>query len=152
MSTTPQRQCPICGSRRRSWVKTLLCCGRPMGPMPGSPYHDGPKLYPFQQQILDAIESGAEIKLDLSRRHGKSEYIKAAGQTRDHHCHWPGCDAQVKPAVWGCRRHWFMLPKGLRDRIWTTFRPGQETNWTPSAAYVEAARAAQDWIKENYPS
>lgn len=30
--------------------------------------------------------------------------------------HWPGCGAHVPPAMWGCRRHWFMLPKRLRDQ------------------------------------
>lgn len=48
--------------------------------------------------------------------------------------------------MWGCRVHWFKLPKTIRDKIWKTFRPGQEKDWTPSAAYVEAAKEAQDWI------
>lgn len=81
----------------------------------------------------------------------KAAYVLSQGQTRAHHCHWPGCDAQVPPAKWGCRTHWFKLPKGLRDRIWATYRPGQERTMTPSAAYIEAARAAQDWILGNYP-
>lgn len=79
----------------------------------------------------------------------KVEYVKRQGQTRDHHCHWPGCDAQVPPAMWGCKKHWFKLPKHLRDLIWKTFRPGQETNWTPSVAYLKAATLVQDWISKN---
>ena len=42
--------------------------------------------------------------------------------------------------------HWFKLPKHLRDRIWGTYRPGQETTMTPSAEYIEAAKEAQAWI------
>lgn len=32
-----------------------------------------------------------------------------------------------------------------------SFRPGQEETKTPSREYIEAARAAQDWIAENHP-
>ena len=79
----------------------------------------------------------------------KAAYVRSQGQTRDHHCHWPGCGKQVPPAMWGCTAHWYKLPKALRDRIWRTFDPGQEVNATPSAAYLAAARDVQDWIKAN---
>jgi hypothetical protein len=49
--------------------------------------------------------------------------------------------------MWGCKAHWFQLPKDIRDRIWATYQPGQEVSKTPSRQYIEAARAAQDWIK-----
>lgn len=76
----------------------------------------------------------------------KYDYVRQQGQTRQHHCHWPGCEKQVPPAMWGCREHWFRLPKYLRDRIWRAYRPGQEKTMTPSGEYVEAARAVQEWI------
>lgn len=81
----------------------------------------------------------------------KIKYVKSQGQTRKHHCHWPGCDKQVPPAMWGCLKHWRMLPKRLRDAIWNAFRPGQEKNVTPSREYVKVAREVQNWIKENHP-
>lgn len=59
-----------------------------------------------------------------------------------HHCHATGCTVAVPPMMWGCRRHWFMVPKPIRDRIWATYRPGQCDDWQPSAAYCEAAREA----------
>lgn len=79
----------------------------------------------------------------------KLAHVLAGSQTRDHHCHWPGCGLQVPPAMWGCKRHWMKLPKRLRDRIWATYRPGQEANATPSALYVRVAREVQDWIAAN---
>lgn len=85
----------------------------------------------------------------------KADYVRSAmrrGDTQRHHCHWPDCGAQVPPAAWGCKRHWYMLPKALRDRIWDTYAVGQEVAKTPSPAYIAAARAAQDWIAENYPA
>ena len=76
----------------------------------------------------------------------KADYVRSQPQTREHHCHWPGCEKQVPPAMWGCKAHWFRLPKHLRDRIWETYVPGQELTMTPSKAYLEAARAVQEWI------
>ena len=78
----------------------------------------------------------------------KVAYVKSEGQTRNHHCHWPGCDKQCPPAMWGCTKHWYMLPTRIRTKIWRAFQPGQEKTQTPSRAYIEAAREAQDWIKK----
>ena len=79
----------------------------------------------------------------------KAEYVKRQGQTRDHHCHWPGCEKQVPPAMWGCREHWFRLPKRLRDRIWETYEPGQEIDMTPSEEYLAVATEVQEWIRDH---
>lgn len=64
-----------------------------------------------------------------------------------HHCHWPNCYVEVPPQMWGCKRHWFMLPQPIRNAIWKNYRPGQEITKAPSLAYIVAARDAQDWIK-----
>lgn len=80
----------------------------------------------------------------------KVAHVKRAGQTRDHGCHWPGCIKMVPPAQWGCKVHWFKLPKRLRDRIWATYRTGQEEGRAPvSKAYLDAADEVQRWIREN---
>jgi hypothetical protein len=80
----------------------------------------------------------------------KVAHVKAAKQTRDHCCHWPGCTQQVPPAMWGCAGHWFKLPASIRDEIWKAYRVKQEDTMTPSAKYIEAARKAQSWIAEHY--
>ena len=77
----------------------------------------------------------------------KVAYVKRQGQTRDHHCHWPGCDKQVPPAMWGCKAHWFSLPKRFRDRIWKAYRRGQEITMTPSPEYLQVAEEVQRWIR-----
>lgn len=66
-----------------------------------------------------------------------------------HHCHWPGCKKIVPPSMWGCREHWYRLPKTLRDEIWRTYVPGQEITKRPSAAYLAAATSVQLWISEH---
>lgn len=79
----------------------------------------------------------------------KVAYVKSQSQTRDHTCHWPGCGKQVPPAMWGCKEHWFKLPKYLRDLVWATYRPGQEVNMTPSKQYLLVAKKVQEWINAN---
>jgi hypothetical protein len=65
-----------------------------------------------------------------------------------HRCHWPGCEQEVPPAMWGCKGHWFALPKRLRNQIWATYRRGQEVTKTPSREYIEVAQDVQAWIRE----
>jgi hypothetical protein len=64
-----------------------------------------------------------------------------------HTCHWPGCGKEVAPKLWGCKKHWFMLPAALRSRIWATYRPGQEIDKTPSPEYMTVVKQVQEWIK-----
>lgn len=83
----------------------------------------------------------------------KADYVRAQAKrntTFDHHCHWTGCNASVPPAMWGCRKHWYMLPADLRARIFRAYRPGQEITKTPSADYIAVAREVRDWIAANH--
>lgn len=59
-----------------------------------------------------------------------------------HHCHATDCQASVPPEMLMCRRHWFMVPRPLRNRVWSTYRPGQCDDMNPSADYCRAAKAA----------
>lgn len=79
----------------------------------------------------------------------KAAHVRAAGQSRAHVCHWPGCNVQTPPAMWGCRKHWFKLPKRLRDKVWATYRAGQEIDGRPTAEYLAVAREVQAWIAAN---
>lgn len=63
-----------------------------------------------------------------------------------HHCHATGCKTSTPPEMFVCRRHWFSLPKAMRDRIWATYRPGQCDDWQPSAAYCDAATEAVKFL------
>lgn len=79
----------------------------------------------------------------------KVKHVTGQGQTRNHTCHWPGCDKQVPPAMWGCKTHWFRLPKVLRDAVWATYEPGQESDLSPSSDYLDVVDRVQEWIREN---
>lgn len=62
-----------------------------------------------------------------------------------HTCHWPTCEQEVPPKMWGCRKHWFTLPQNLRSEIWRTYRPGQEITKDPSDEYTAVAILVQAW-------
>jgi hypothetical protein len=79
----------------------------------------------------------------------KADYVRRQRQDRNHECHWPACEVQVPPAMWGCKRHWFMLPKRLRDKVWDAYVPGQERRMDPSDKYLAVAREVQDWIADH---
>lgn len=65
-----------------------------------------------------------------------------------HHCHATGCEVKTPPEMFMCRRHWYTLPKAMRDAIWRTYRPGQCDDWNISHAYANAARTAVRYIAE----
>lgn len=82
----------------------------------------------------------------------KVAYVKSQPQTRNHTCHWPNCGKQVPPAMWGCREHWYALPKHLRDKIWRAYRPGQEKTLSPSREYLAVAHEVEAWIRATFDS
>lgn len=67
-----------------------------------------------------------------------------------HTCHWPGCKVEVPPRMWGCFKHWSMLPMGHRKAIRDAYVTGQEIRKDPSKRYIKAAQRAQKWIEERY--
>lgn len=76
----------------------------------------------------------------------KAAYVKAQPHALGHKCHWPGCERDVPPAMWGCRSHWFKLPARLRAAVWRAYQPGQEITKDPSPEYIAVAREVQAWI------
>ena len=65
-----------------------------------------------------------------------------------HTCHAFGCDAPVPPRMFMCRPHWFALPVSMRNAVLDAYTPGQERNFRKvSAAYLQAAREAQDFLR-----
>ena len=64
-----------------------------------------------------------------------------------HLCHWHGCTVDVPPDMWGCRKHWGMLPVAIRGRILFAYRRGQEIDKNPSDEYLEAALEAQRFAR-----
>jgi hypothetical protein len=59
-----------------------------------------------------------------------------------HVCHALKCSVPVPPSMLMCRKHWFMVPKNLRDDVWRTYRKGQEITKDPSGEYLDAMKAA----------
>lgn len=75
----------------------------------------------------------------------KAEYVRAeAAKPHDgsHLCHAVACERPVPPAILMCAEHWRMVPGELQREVWRTYRPGQERDKHPSAAYVQAQKRA----------
>jgi hypothetical protein len=59
-----------------------------------------------------------------------------------HSCHAINCNKNVPPEMFMCKKHWYMVPKHLRDSVWAFYRPGQCDDFNISAGYAEAAKDA----------
>lgn len=45
-----------------------------------------------------------------------------------------------------CGKHWRLLPREYKRRIWATYREGQEIRKDPSSEYLKAAQEAVEWM------
>lgn len=65
----------------------------------------------------------------------------------DHVCHATGCEVEVPPRMFVCRKHWRRLPRTYQMAIWDTYKPGQEITKDPSDEYLHAAMAAVRYLE-----
>ena len=63
-----------------------------------------------------------------------------------HTCHATGCTTEVHPRYFMCRRHWWMVPRGMQQKLWAVYRPGQEVTKDPSPEYLDVAREIIDYV------
>lgn len=70
----------------------------------------------------------------------------------EHTCHAMACEAHVPPAMFMCKRHWYMLPKVMRDAVWEEYVFGQEDRMDPTEEYMNVTERAIRWlaIKEGH--
>lgn len=59
-----------------------------------------------------------------------------------HTCHAYACQAEVKPEMFMCLRHWRRVPKEMQKRIWVSYRPGQCDDKHITPEYGHAAKDA----------
>ena len=59
-----------------------------------------------------------------------------------HTCHAQGCNRAIAARFLMCGRHWAMVPSGLKDKVWQTYRPGQEIDKQPSQEYLAVMKQA----------
>jgi hypothetical protein len=65
-----------------------------------------------------------------------------------HTCHAMNCTTAVPPKMFMCRTHWGMVPRAMQERIWATYRPGQEVTKDPSLEYLDAAMGAVNYVAD----
>lgn len=76
-----------------------------------------------------------------------TRYLSEEARRTAHTCHWPGCKTAVAERLWGCSKHWAMLPPQFQKAIWFFYRRGQEVTKTPSAGYLLIANAVNLWCQ-----
>lgn len=59
-----------------------------------------------------------------------------------HTCHAMHCEIPVPPEKLMCKRHWFMVPEGIRNQVWHHYRQEQCDDKNPSQEWIKAARNA----------
>jgi hypothetical protein len=57
-----------------------------------------------------------------------------------------GCEVEIAPKLLMCPAHWQMVPKSLQQKVWASYRKGQEITKTPSKDYVTAAMNAVRYV------
>ena len=56
---------------------------------------------------------------------GRGPRGRLAELPRAGRCPIPGCRDLIDPSRLMCRRHWYLVPKQIRDRVWATWRSGE---------------------------
>jgi hypothetical protein len=59
----------------------------------------------------------------------------------EHRCPAPGCPVQVPDEFFACSRHWYSLPKQLRDELWHAYAGGRGVGKPRHRAALEACIA-----------
>lgn len=60
-------------------------------------------------------------------------------------CRAPGCTAQVAPSKGMCRRHWFQVPKPIRDSIWHWYRRYRDKSISPEEQIDAIRQLREAW-------
>jgi len=81
---------------------------------------------------------GTAAGLTAGRGRGPGGQSMAALQPGSR-CPVTGCEEQIDPSRLMCRKHWYRVPRQLRDRVWATWRSGEGIL---SAEHQEAVLAA----------
>lgn len=65
-----------------------------------------------------------------------------AERSARHTCHAFKCESWVPPKMFMCKKHWYMVPKALRNLVWRFYEPGQEIRMDLSPEYLETVAEA----------
>lgn len=51
----------------------------------------------------------------------------------DNKCMHPDCTIQKPRTQYACKKHWFSLPKTIRDKIWDGYRSHNASEWVKAS-------------------
>jgi hypothetical protein len=61
----------------------------------------------------------------------------------------PGCPAVVPSTMFGCKRHWFMVPEPIRQEVWRTWQA--RLRGDPAEPHLAAKKKAQEAVARVLP-
>lgn len=71
----------------------------------------------------------------------------------EHTCHADNCSTHVPPRMFMCKRHWYMLPKSMRDEVWVEYALGQENDWSlVTESYLATTQRCIDYVAASDPA
>lgn len=65
-----------------------------------------------------------------------------------HYCKAPGCKQKVDNCFLMCHKHWYMVPREIRNEIWRTYQPMSWGDLDLFERYVRATEQAIESIHE----
>lgn len=66
----------------------------------------------------------------------------------EHRCHAVFCSRPCAPERLMCPQHWRMVPEEIQKKMWAEYRVGQCDDKRPSSAWLDAANAAIDAVRD----
>lgn len=65
----------------------------------------------------------------------------------EHTCHADSCTVPVPRKMFMCKRHWYTLPKSMRDEVWLAYALGQENDWgLVTDDYLEVTQRCIEYV------
>jgi hypothetical protein len=89
----------------------------------------------------ETTERPAIIELTVGHGRGPGGHLNGLPNPNCR-CPVPDCGDRIDASRLMCRRHWYRVPKHLRDQVWATWRSGQGTHSREHHDVVRMAIAA----------
>jgi hypothetical protein len=67
-------------------------------------------------------------------------------------CHALMCNKKIGATMLMCKKHWFMVPKNLRDAIWETFFNGNRESHLQNCSEARRIVAEKEGIQLRKPT
>lgn len=94
-----------------------------------------------QRDAVAAQAAGVELYLShFATCPQRERWRNDDAGSRGHECPWPGCTERVPRYHWGCKPHWYRVPRELRESCTWAWRYGT------AADHMAVLEEIDEWI------